>query len=250
MPSSTALRRRARDRRHPALRWLTPRRRELDVLLAVTFIFVTILGTVAFTRYQQQALVRWSRCRPGCTCRSSCSSWKVVRSPETFRGSWRWPASPHRWWRRMPSSRPRSWCFASRLIALHLRLARGHVVVAGLGGRGSCWYRNSCADGHEVVVIEADDSSAGLATVRALGGLVVVGDARSPDTLERAGVDRADHLVALCADDSINAEIVATAQHRAEGRRRGHRLHCVAHIREPGLCLLLTGTDVGRTGQA
>jgi voltage-gated potassium channel Kch len=247
MPSSTALRRRARDRRHPALRWLTPGAASW-VLLAVTFIFVTILGTVAFTRYQQAA----GALEPLST-RLYLSIQLFILESGAVPGDVPWELEVARFAAPVVAAyavlQAAIVVFREQVDALHLRLARGHVVVAGLGRKGQLLVPELLRRGHEVVVIEADDSSAGLATVRALGGLVVVGDARSPDTLERAGVDRADHLVALCADDSTNAEIVATAQHRAEGSR-GHRLHCVAHIREPGLCLLLTGTDLGRTGQA
>jgi voltage-gated potassium channel Kch len=246
MPSSTVHRRRRRDRRHPALRWLTPGTASWG-LLAAAVVAVTILGVVAFTRYQQAAGVL----EPLST-RIYLAIQLFVLESGAVAGNVPWELEVARFAAPLVAAyavvQAVLVVFREQVDALRLWLARDHVIVVGLGRKGQLLVPELLRRGHDVVAIEADGARTGLATVRALGGLVVVGDARNPDTLERAGVDRAGHLVALCADDSTNAEIVAAAQQQADAHRAG-TLHCVAHIREPGLCLLLTGTDVARPGQ-
>jgi hypothetical protein len=51
-------------------------------------------------------------------------------------------------------------------------------------------------------------------------------------------VERADRLLAVCPDDSVNTEIVAVARRLVTGRRRGP-LRCLARIDNPELCRLL-----------
>jgi len=217
------------------------------MLLAVAFVIVTVLGTVAFTRYQQTV----GALQPLST-RLYLSIQLFILESGAVAGDVPWELQVARFAAPLVAAyavvQAAVVVFHEQVESLRLRLARGHVIVAGLGRKGQVLVPGLLRRGHDVVVIEADGGNTGLDTLRAVGGLVVIGDARNPDTLARAGVERADHLVALCADDSTNAQVVATAQQLVE-ERRGSRLHCVAHIREPGLCVLLTGTDVGRQGQ-
>ena len=82
-----------------------------------------------------------------------------------------------------------------RMTARHR--VRGHVIVCGLGHVGSTAVALLRAHGHRVVAIERDRDHAAIPITRSLGAPVVVGDARTADTLE-AGRDRAGvepHLV-------------------------------------------------------
>ena len=132
---------------------------------------------------------------------------------------------------------------------LRLRSVRDHLVVVGLGRMGTLLAQSVLDRGGRVVAIEIDAANPELATVRAMGGLVVVGDARSPAILQRAGVDRARQLVAVCGDDGTNIEVID----RARGLAGGHRvasLHCVAHVVDPDLGLLLCAETLKRYGDA
>ena len=73
-----------------------------------------------------------------------------------------------------------------RMTARHR--VRGHVIVCGLGHVGSTAVALLRAHGHRVVAIERDRDNAAIPITRSLGAPVVVGDARTADTLERAGI--------------------------------------------------------------
>jgi hypothetical protein len=137
--------------------------------------------------------------------------------------------------------------FREQLEWLRLRFVRGHFVVAGLGVKGMRLTRALLKRGEQVVVIEANGTSADLANARALGALVVVGDARNPDTLRRAGVHRAQQLVVLVGHDARTAEIVASARDSVLGRRRGH-LRCVAIVENADLCQVLCIKELRQGG--
>ena len=139
--------------------------------------------------------------------------------------------------------------FREQVGRLRLRFYRDHLVVAGLGSKGTRLATELLRRGDRVVAIEVDGGSAGVETVRALGGLVVIGDARRPTTLERARVGRASHLVVLCGSDATNIEVVARARDEARGRPAGV-LQCVVHLASPELGRLLCATELERYGDA
>lgn len=89
---------------------------------------------------------------------------------------------------------------------------KGHVVVVGMGQVG---YRVTLAlqeVGVPLVAVDSDPGAPFLAAVRTLAP-VVIGDARLPETLERAGLWRARAVVAATSDDAVNLGI-GLAAHR------------------------------------
>ncbi|HVS02736.1 MAG TPA: NAD-binding protein, partial [Thermoanaerobaculia bacterium] len=157
--------------------------------------------------------------------------------------------------------------FRGQLERARVRTWRGHVVVCGLGRKGErltrllaerrprrwwAWRRLLArlglarpADGRgtprHVVAIERHPGNPAITACRESGAVVVEGDATDPRTLERAGLARADFLVALC-DDGTNAEIAMQASdwlHEQPGRREGGPLRCVVHLFDPELWELL-----------
>jgi voltage-gated potassium channel Kch len=139
--------------------------------------------------------------------------------------------------------------FREQVDALRLRWIRDHVVVAGLGVKGSLLAHALLERGDRVVVIDADPANPDLGAVRSAGGLAMIGDARNPAMLRRARIGAASHLAALCGVDAVNAEVVALARDQTRERRAGS-LQCVAHLVDPDLCPLLAGEELERYGQA
>ncbi|WP_436928771.1 potassium channel family protein [Halosimplex halobium] len=91
-----------------------------------------------------------------------------------------------------------------------------HVVVCGHGMFGRTVAQRLDDRGRDVVVVEND---ANERERMADDALVVAGDARREDVLERAGVDRADAVVAAIDDSNANVQIgVATSQLAPEAR--------------------------------
>lgn len=84
------------------------------------------------------------------------------------------------------------------------------VVVAGAGNIGRYLSVDLAQRGHEVLVIERTPET--LARVVADGLRTMVGDACSPDVLERAGTREADVVVAATGDDEDNLVISLLAK--------------------------------------
>ncbi|MDG2219289.1 MAG: Trk system potassium transporter TrkA, partial [Acidimicrobiales bacterium] len=78
-----------------------------------------------------------------------------------------------------------------------------HVVVIGAGEVGSYIADRLSREGHDVGVIDIDREK-----VRRIGddtdALTVCGSGTNPDTLRKAGVENADLLVAVTANDEVN----------------------------------------------
>lgn len=139
--------------------------------------------------------------------------------------------------------------FADRVRQMRIPWMRGHVVVCGLGYKGSVFVDNLCDARAGVVVIEPDANNPHIDLCRSRGVPVIVGDAQLKRTLHTAGVERAARLLAITAEDAINAEIVAVASELAASRSDG-QLGCLAQIANPDLCVLLRIQEVKRTDSA
>lgn len=106
------------------------------------------------------------------------------------------------------------------------RRLRGHVVVCGLGHMGLAVARDLLSRGMAVVVVDpdAEDDDHRALHMRCA---VIVGDAKRPAVLARAGVHRARALVACTASDALNLEIGLAAQSLGRSARRSRPLRLV-----------------------
>jgi hypothetical protein len=139
--------------------------------------------------------------------------------------------------------------FRRQIESFRLWFTRGHVVICGLGQKGTLLARRFLREGRRVVVIEQDDGNDQLGPCREGGAFAIVGDARSEELLRKAGTSRARWLIAVCGDDGVNAEIAVRARPFALGRLRG-ALTCVVHIVNPQLCALLRECEISREQDA
>ncbi len=85
------------------------------------------------------------------------------------------------------------------------------VVVAGLGAKGSRLAAAFHRRGRQVVAIDRDGSSPGVADARRDGIEVLVGDASDPDVLRKSDLDRSRTLVVTTGDDDTNVDIAFAA---------------------------------------
>jgi Trk K+ transport system NAD-binding subunit len=88
--------------------------------------------------------------------------------------------------------------------------SEGHVVLAGLGDVGYRTVEELLNMGARVVVVDLDSENRHVATLRSKVP-VILGDAREPETLARAGVERANSLIAASGDDAVNLSICLAA---------------------------------------
>lgn len=90
----------------------------------------------------------------------------------------------------------------------------GHAVICGGGRVGAHLAEVLTAKGERFVIVEADaDASESL---RALGYLVVTGDARDDEALRTAGVARASRLFAVLPEAEKNVMVALTARGLSE----------------------------------
>jgi voltage-gated potassium channel Kch len=99
--------------------------------------------------------------------------------------------------------------FRERFKLLRLPYHKQHIVICGLGERGLQLVREYCRKPEKVVVVEADGENDFISTCRALGALVIVGDATEEVVMRRAGIGRARCVFAISGDDGSNFEIGA-----------------------------------------
>ena len=106
------------------------------------------------------------------------------------------------------------------------RRLRGHVVVCGLGHVGLAVARDLRGRGVPVVVVdpEGDDEQHREFHMRCP---VIVGDAKRPAVLSRAGTGRARALVACTSNDALNLEIGLAAQSLGRAAHRAVPLRLV-----------------------
>ena len=128
--------------------------------------------------------------------------------------------------------------YVEQLQVLRVRLfARNHTIICGLGQKGLLLARRLRERGERVVVIERNEENDLVRAARDVGCVVMFGDATEPYMLNRAGISHARHLVAVCRDDGMNAEIAVQAKGLV--RQYGGNLHCVCHIFDARLWALL-----------
>ena len=130
------------------------------------------------------------------------------------------------------------WSDLQRRISV--ALMRKHVVICGLGERGTLLARRFQEEepSRAIVAIEPDDRAAGVAECRGAGITVIVGDATDESVLRKAGIEKAAHLVAVGGGDDVNAEIAANAAELVAGKR-SEPLEAFVHVVDPALANLL-----------
>jgi TrkA-N domain len=103
--------------------------------------------------------------------------------------------------------------FRDNLQLVHVGLvARRHVVLAGLGSKGSRLAHALDDANNRVVGVERDLTSPAVAACRDRGISVLRGDARDQLVLRRAQLARADYMFVACGDDRIDMDVAAAAE--------------------------------------
>jgi hypothetical protein len=121
--------------------------------------------------------------------------------------------------------------------SLRAQVFSGHVVVCGLGQVGIRLVEGFRADQrarYRVIVIESDRANSRIDDARALGALVLIGDATRKDVLRSARVAHATHLFAMTDQDAVNADIALAASDLADERENAE-LTCFVNLNDPVL---------------
>lgn len=84
------------------------------------------------------------------------------------------------------------------------------LIVAGCGRLGSRLAKNLSEEGHDVVVVAKQDELNRLDN--GFDGVALSGIPIDEDLLKRAGIEKADALVAVTADDNVNVMVAQIAK--------------------------------------
>jgi hypothetical protein len=133
--------------------------------------------------------------------------------------------------------------FFDQFQLLRARRIHDHVIICGLGNKGLLLAKSFRGDGLPVLVVEKDAENDLIHACRELDIPVFIGSASKPDVLRKARVSAARHLISVCGDDSVNAEVAAHAR-AIIAETPGARLTCATHIVNPDLWYLLRRWEV------
>jgi voltage-gated potassium channel Kch len=126
-------------------------------------------------------------------------------------------------------------CFSQIQATRLWILGRRHVILCGLGEKGTQLVEMLRKELHFVVIIESDPDHEDLAQCRALGAITLIGSSADAWQLKKGRVDRAGFLLAVFRqDDRLNVETAVLAYELCRGASLWP-LTCVVQITDPGL---------------
>jgi trk system potassium uptake protein TrkA len=103
-----------------------------------------------------------------------------------------------------------------------------YLIIVGAGNIGMPLIQQATTDGHEIVVVEKDESVANAAA-QAFDCLVLNADATLAETLEDANADRADAIISTTDVDATNVMVMLLAED-FEVESRVSVVHDEAHM--------------------
>jgi len=120
--------------------------------------------------------------------------------------------------------------FREQAVWLRLWRKKGHIVVCGLGRKGSYLVDDLLAHGFQVVVIEKNVNSVVAEDYQRRGAIILEGDATDPEMLENTRITRAKYLICLLGEDSHNLQAAFLASHLLLQENPQHKLTCFVHL--------------------
>jgi voltage-gated potassium channel Kch len=120
--------------------------------------------------------------------------------------------------------------FREQVELLKIRLLSDHVIVAGLGERGSILAEQLFAAGLRVVGVDRDSDAKTVERCAKQGIPVVRGDGVDPAVLDHARIEAARHLVVMCDSDAINVRVALAAAGLAREHSSRAPLTVIVHL--------------------
>ncbi len=119
--------------------------------------------------------------------------------------------------------------FREKTQYFRLMAFRDHVIVCGLGRKGSRLVDDLLRIGRRVVVIEKNIDQVLSEEYRRKAVIVLKGDATDIEILDQARVKKASHLICLLGNDRENLKIALRA-YEITRNKLSNKLVCVIHI--------------------
>jgi predicted ThiF/HesA family dinucleotide-utilizing enzyme len=133
--------------------------------------------------------------------------------------------------------------FREQTQKLRLRRMHDHVVICGMGRKGSRIARELLSLGRQVVIIEKELRQENAERFRGLGAIVLEGDATNKDVLTSARILHAQNLVCLLGGDSENLQTAYKTYQLTRTRQAG-KLTCIIHLSSIDLLNLIRSSEL------
>jgi len=119
--------------------------------------------------------------------------------------------------------------FREQTLWIRLWGLNNHIIVCGLGRKGSYIVDDLLRKDQLVVVIENNIDPVTANKYRQKGAIIVEGDARDAETLKKSRILKSSHLICLLGDDRENVKIALTA-YQVTLDRLDKKLICIIHL--------------------
>jgi len=122
--------------------------------------------------------------------------------------------------------------FREQCELLFAQFYKKHVIVCGLGRKGSVLAQYYKSKGYKVIVIEKDKENPNIKVCRQKGIIPIFGNADESSTLLYARVNQADLVCITCGSDNMNARVALVISEILSSKRI-ERLRIKTHISNP-----------------
>lgn len=110
--------------------------------------------------------------------------------------------------------------FHAAQIWFRLKFVRGHDIVCGASEKGKALAMDLLGRNASVALVEINANHSELEPLRRKGAMIIVGDARQSEILEKAGIEHCGRIVCAAGEDSTNLSIAMAAAKFASKKRK------------------------------
>lgn len=133
--------------------------------------------------------------------------------------------------------------FQEQMQWFHLWRLKDHIIICGLGRKGSHLVDNLLSENYPLLVTQNNLDPITITDYRQKGVVVLEGDALDIETLKRARISRASHLICILGEDQQNLNLA----HRAFSivdQNRTPPLSCIVHLASQELINLFKKSEL------
>lgn len=134
--------------------------------------------------------------------------------------------------------------FKEQFSLIRAKILNNHIIICGLGQKGTFLSKSLLEKGYQVVVIEIEEANNMIEKSRGRGAIVLLGDARDDRVLTKARINKAKYIIATCSNDGINAQIAVKVRQSLK-ETSTKVVTCILHIVDPKLYQLLKMHEIG-----
>jgi voltage-gated potassium channel len=131
-------------------------------------------------------------------------------------------------------------------VEARIKQLEAHVIVCGFGRMGRLLVQRLSEENLPMVIVEKDPEA--RSALEKLEQLYVIGDATEEDTLERAGISKAQSLVAVLASDADNVFVTLTARQMRKDLNivaRAEQFSSIPKLRHAGANRVMSPQAIG-----